>query len=319
MVQPAKTQRGRPHDQSLFRVQNLNVHYRTRRGLVKAVRNVSFELRPRENLAVIGESGSGKSTLGLALVRLLPRSAEFTADRLEYIGTTRALDLSSCDEEEIREWRWREVAIVFQAALSAFNPVLTVFDQFVDTGRAHGLRGRSKIRERALELLELVQLDPKRVLDAYPHELSGGMRQRVLIALALLLRPRVLILDEPTTALDILTQRIVIELLRKLKEELDLAMILISHDLSLAAELVDRVATMYAGQFVEYGSVQGIFYSAHHPYTRGLIRGVPRVQGDVQDLASIPGSPPDLIDLPSGCKFHQRKRQYLHTLTTPNG
>jgi peptide/nickel transport system ATP-binding protein len=285
---------------------SLNVHYRTRRGLVKAVRNVSFELRPRENLAVIGESGSGKSTLGLALVGLLPRSAAFSADRLEYLGSHRPMALSSCGEEEIRQWRWREVAIVFQAALSAFNPVLNIFDQFVDTARAHGLKDKSKIRSRALELLELVQLDPKRVLDAYPHELSGGMRQRVLIALALLLRPKVLILDEPTTALDILTQRIVIELLRKLKEDLDLAMILISHDLSMAAELADRVATMYAGQFVEYGSVHGIFYSAQHPYTRGLIRGVPRVQGDVQDLASIPGSPPDLIDLPSGCKFHQR-------------
>ena len=308
MVQPAEILISRSQDQSLLQVQNLNVHYRTRRGLVKAVRNVSFELRPRENLAVIGESGSGKSTLGLALTRLLPRSAEFTADQLEYTGMHGSLDLSSCGEEEIREWRWREVAIVFQAALSAFNPVLTIFEQFLDTGRAHGFRDRSKIRERALELLELVQLDPKRVLDAYPHELSGGMRQRVLIALALLLQPKVLILDEPTTALDILTQRIVIELLRKLKEELGLAMILISHDLSLAAELADQVATMYAGQFVEYGSVHGIFYSAQHPYTRGLIRGVPRVQGDVQDLASIPGSPPDLIDLPSGCKFHQRCR-----------
>lgn len=306
MVQPTRAQATRTENDSLLRVQNLNVHYRTRRGLVKAVRNVSFELGPRENLAVIGESGSGKSTLGLALVRLLPRSAEFSAERLEYEGVHGPLELLSCGEEEIREWRWREVAIVFQAALSAFNPVLSVFDQFVDTGKAHGLNDRRQIRRRALELLELVQLDPKRVLDAYPHELSGGMRQRVLIALALLLRPRVLILDEPTTALDILTQRIVIELLRKLKEELDLAMILISHDLSLAAELADQVATMYAGQFVEYGSVHGVFYTPQHPYTRGLIRGVPRVQGNVQDLASIPGSCPDLIDLPSGCKFHER-------------
>ncbi|NMB44821.1 MAG: ABC transporter ATP-binding protein [Firmicutes bacterium] len=293
-------------NRSLLRVEHLNVHYRTRRGLVKAVRNVNFELGPRENLAVIGESESGKSTLGLALVGLLPRSAEFTANQLVYFGTHRPLDLSSCGEENMRQWRWQEVAIVFQAALSAFNPVLSIFDQFVDTARAHGLRDRSEIRRRALELLELVQLDPKRVLDAYSHELSGGMRQRVLIALALLLEPKVLILDEPTTALDILTQRIVIELLRKLKEELDLAMVLISHDLSLAAELADRVATMYAGQFVEHGSVHRVFYSAQHPYSRGLIGGVPRVQGSVQDLTSIPGSPPDLIDLPSGCKFHER-------------
>lgn len=306
MVQPAAVQTTNSQIRSLFRVENLNVHYRTRRGLVKAVRNVSFELRPRENLAVIGESGSGKSTLGLAMVRLLPPSAEFTADRLEYMGGRKPLDLVGCWEEEIRQWRWREVAIVFQAALSAFNPVLSIFDQFVDTAMAHGLRDRSKIRKKALELLELVQLEPKRVLGAYPHELSGGMRQRVLIALALLLQPKVLILDEPTTALDILTQRIVIDLLRILKKELNLAMILISHDLSLAAELADRVATMYAGEFVEHGSVRGVFYDAKHPYTRGLIRGVPKIEGNVQDLASIPGSPPDLIDLPPGCKFHQR-------------
>lgn len=292
--------------ETLLRVENLNVHYRTRRGLVKSVRNVNFELRRRENLAIIGESGSGKTTLGLSLVRLLPRSAEFTANRLEYTGNEQPLDITSCSEETIRQWRWKEVAIVFQAALSAFNPVLRIADQFSDTARAHGIRDKTVIESRALELLELVQLDPKRVLNAYPHELSGGMRQRVLIALALLLEPKVLILDEPTTALDILTQRIVIDLLRKLKEELDLSMIIISHDLSLAAELADRVATMYAGQFVEFGSVNEIFYEPRHPYTQGLISGVPKVQGDMEGLSSIPGSPPDLIDLPPGCKFHER-------------
>ena len=293
---------------ALLRAENLNVHYRTRRGPVKAVRNVSFELRERENIAIIGESGSGKSTLGLALVRLLPRSAEFSAKLLDYTSGTRSLDVATCSEEALRQWRWKEVAIVLQAALSAFNPVLRIKDQFADTARAHGINGKGTIDKKALDLLELVQLDHKRVLDAYPHELSGGMRQRVLIALALLLDPKILILDEPTTALDILTQRIVIDLLRKLRKDLDLSMIVISHDLSLAAELADRVATMYAGEFVEFGSVHDIFYEPRHPYTQGLITGVPTIQGDMQNLVSIPGSPPDLIDLPPGCKFHERCR-----------
>ncbi len=302
----AVTPATKPDIRPLLRVENLNVQYRTRRGPVKSVRDVSFELLPRENLAVIGESGSGKSTLGLALTRLLPRSAQFTAGKMEYWGDTGRLNLAEASKEALRRWRWQEVAIVFQAALSAFNPVLTISDQFMDTAKAHGHRDQAKIRQRALELLELVQLDPKRVLDAYPHELSGGMRQRVLIALALILNPKILILDEPTTALDILTQRIIIDLLRKLKEDLDLSMIFISHDLSLAAELADRVATMYAGEFVEFGSVEETFYQPKHPYTAGLIHGVPRVNAELENLTSIPGSPPDLIDLPTGCKFHER-------------
>ena len=309
MAQSARVlHESRIQPRALLQVENLNVHYRTRRGLVRAVRNATFELRQRENMAIIGESGSGKSTLGLALVRLLPRSAEFSAQRLEYTGGQRPLNIATCPDESIRQWRWKEVAVVLQAALSAFNPVLRISEQFADTARAHGLSGRAAIHDRALGLLELVQLDPKRVLNAYPHELSGGMRQRVLIALALLLDPKILVLDEPTTALDILTQRIVIDLLRKLREELDLSMIVISHDLSLAAELADRVATMYAGEFVEFGSVNDIFYEPRHPYTQGLIAGVPTIQGNMEGLASIPGSPPDLIDLPLGCKFHERCR-----------
>lgn len=196
--------------------------------------------------------------------------------------------------------------MVFQSALNAFNPVLRIWDQINDTARAHGQTDRQEIWKRALDLLRFVQLDPERVILSYPHELSGGMRQRVLLALALLLNPQILILDEPTTALDILTQRSIIDLLRRLKEELHFAMIFISHDLSLAAELADRVATMYAGAIVELGEVHDIFYQPRHPYTLGLIRAVPTVTGGFEELASIPGSPPDLIDLPPGCKFHPR-------------
>jgi peptide/nickel transport system ATP-binding protein len=196
--------------------------------------------------------------------------------------------------------------MVFQSALNAFNPVLRVWEQIWDTAKAHDWTDKSAVRQQALDLLNFVQLDAKRVIDAYPHELSGGMRQRVLIAMSLLLNPQILILDEPTTALDILTQRTIITLLRRLKEEKNFTMIFISHDLAIAAELADRIATMYAGRVVELGPTNDLFYSPRHPYTLGLIRAVPTVTGGFEELASIPGSPPDFINMPSGCKFHPR-------------
>jgi peptide/nickel transport system ATP-binding protein len=176
----------------------------------------------------------------------------------------------------------------------------------LDTVRAHRSVSRNEVRDRAERLLRMVQLEPRRVLPAFPHELSGGMRQRVLIAMSLLLDPQVLILDEPTTALDILTQRAIIDVLRSLRDQLQFAMLFISHDLSLAAELADRVATMYAGRIVELGSVREMFYTPKHPYTLGLIKAVPPVAGDLFEISSIPGAPPSLLNLPSGCSFHPR-------------
>jgi peptide/nickel transport system ATP-binding protein len=210
------------------------------------------------------------------------------------------------DEDELRHFRWQDCAMVFQSALSAFNPVLRIQEQMYETVKAHRATTRSEVYQIARPLLARVQLEPDRVLRAYPHELSGGMRQRVLIAMSLLLNPPIVILDEPTTALDILTQRTIIDLLRVLQEELQFAMMFISHDLSLAAELADHVGTMYAGRIVEYGTVNQIFYEPKHPYTLGLIKAVPTVTGGFEDLTSIAGTPPDLIDLPAGCKFHLR-------------
>ncbi|MDI7274888.1 MAG: ABC transporter ATP-binding protein, partial [Anaerolineae bacterium] len=235
----------------ILRAEDLSVEYAVRRGVVRAVRRVSFELRRGEALALIGESGSGKTTLGLALVGLLPRTARVPQGHVIYRRQNGLYDVLSLSAGELRRFRWQECAIVFQSALNALNPVLRVADQFYDTARAHGSSDRAATRRRAHELLRLVQLDPGRVWRAYPHELSGGMRQRVLIALGLLLEPQVIILDEPTTALDILTQRAVIDVLRQLRQKLDFSLICISHDLSLAAELADRVATMYAGAIVE--------------------------------------------------------------------
>ncbi len=287
-------------------LRNVSVVYKTRKGDVRAVRDVSLDLRAGESIALIGESGSGKTTLGLSIVRLLVKSAQVTHGEIIYRRNGKEIDVLGLSKKELREFRWKECSMVFQSALNAFNPVIRIWDQMRDTAQSHGWKDKKAIRQRSLELLKFVQLDAERVIDAYPHELSGGMRQRVLIALSLLLDPQVLILDEPTTALDILTQRTIIDLLRKLKEEQHFTMIFISHDLAIAAELADRIATMYAGRVVEVGSADDIFYRPRHPYTLGLIRAVPKVVGDFQELFSIPGSPPDLINMPSGCKFHPR-------------
>lgn len=292
--------------ESPLSIQNVSIAYGTRKGDVQAVRNVNLDLRAGESLALIGESGSGKTTLGLGIVRLLVKTARVTEGEILYRRNGTEVDVLKLSDKELRKFRWSECSMVFQSALNAFNPVLRVWDQMLDTAKAHGWTDRKAIRERALEMLRFVQLDANRVIDSYPHELSGGMRQRVLIALALLLDPQVVILDEPTTALDILTQRTIIELLRRMKEEQQFTMIFISHDLAIAAELADRVATMYAGKVIELGSSDDIFYRPRHPYTLGLIRAVPKVSGGFEELFSIPGSPPDLIDMPSGCKFHPR-------------
>jgi peptide/nickel transport system ATP-binding protein len=290
----------------ILSVHNLSIEYRTGRGSVQAVRDVTFDLEPGETLAIIGESGSGKTTLAVGLIRLSPRNARVTKGEIRYDDGKRAFNVLSLDAEMLRRFRWADCAMVFQAALSAFNPVITIWEQFLDTGRAHGMDDKRKVHERSRELLELVHLDPKRVLSAYAHELSGGMRQRILIAMALLLDPRIVILDEPTTALDILTQRAIIDLLRELRGALGFATIFISHDLSIAAELADRMLTMYAGRIVERATVDDLFYRPRHPYSVGLMRAVPRVSGALGVVVSIPGSPPDLIRLPQGCSYYPR-------------
>ena len=287
-------------------LENVHVNYQTRGGNVQAVRGVTLDLLSGESLALIGESGSGKTTLGLAIVKLLAETALVAPGSITYRRNGNIVDVLKLQGNGLREFRWRDCAMVFQSALNAFNPVLKIWEQVLDTAKAHGWHDRQAVREKFMDLLRFVQLDPNRVINAYPHELSGGMRQRTLLAMSMLLDPTVLILDEPTTALDILTQRTIIDLLRQLKEEKELTMIFISHDLAIAAELADRVATMYAGRVVELAKTRDIFYRPRHPYTMGLIRAVPTVAGGFEELASIPGSPPDLINLPSGCPFHPR-------------
>lgn len=297
-------------------IRNLTISYQAARGKVRAVRDVSLDVQRGEALALIGESGSGKTTLGLGIVRLLPSAASIQQGEIIYRRLTSGKDGKSAKIEEIdilklspgdmRQFRWKNCAMVFQAALNAFNPVLRISDQFADTAKAHDYLQGKELTERAKYLLHLVRLEPERVWRAYPHELSGGMRQRVLVALGLLMEPQLLILDEPTTALDILTQRNIMDVLKDLRQKLDFSLIFISHDLSLAAELADRVATMYAGEIVENSDVYTTFKKPAHPYTTGLIGAVPTLTAHKDHVTSIPGSPPDLIEMPSGCKFHPR-------------
>lgn len=293
-------------------VQNVSIEYRAARGLVRAVRDISFELRRGEVVAIIGESGSGKTTLGLGLIRLLADTARLSQGKIIFNKLDKggnfveAIDVMKLSKRGLRAYRWKECAMVFQSALNAMNPVLRVSQHFEDTASAHGIRPGKDLTRRAFDYLRMVRLEPERVWGSYPHELSGGMRQRVIIALALLLEPGLLILDEPTTALDILTQRNIMNVLNELRAKLDFSMIFISHDLSLAAELADRVVTVYAGAVVEETNVYTTFQDPHHPYTIGLIHAVPTLRSEREDLTSIPGSPPDLISMPTGCKFHPR-------------
>lgn len=309
MIAPELEEPGTPAPQSsepVLSVRDLSVAYQTSAGPVRAVETASFDLHPGESIALIGESGSGKTTLGLGLLRLLPRSAAANGQVLYRRRDGSVVDVLTLSGDEMRRFRWQECAMVFQAAQNALNPVSRVWDHMLDTVRAHRSMSRDEIRKRSERLLRMVQLDPDRVLHAFPHELSGGMRQRVLIAMSLLLDPQILILDEPTTALDILTQRAIIDVLRSLRTQLNFAMLFISHDLSLAAELADRVATMYAGKIVELGDVRDTFYNPKHPYTLGLLKAVPPVAGDLFEISSIAGAPPSLLNLPSGCSFHPR-------------
>ncbi|WP_372339597.1 ABC transporter ATP-binding protein [Nocardiopsis sp. CC223A] len=302
-----------PPQGPLLSVRGVDVGYRTgRRSRSTAVHDVSFDLHPGQSMALVGESGCGKTTLGLGLLRLLPRTGVVSAGEILFRRKDgRTVDVRSLAREELRRFRWSEAAMVFQGAMNAFNPVLRIEDHFLDTFRAHE-RGRARrragIREESAALLEMVRLDPARVLGAFPHELSGGMRQRALIALALALKPQLLILDEPTTALDLLTQQAIVERLSELREELRFSMLFITHDLGLAAELADRVGTMYAGRLIETGTTRDIFHRPSHPYTSALINSVPPVSGDLVVPESLPGGPPGLSSLPPGCSFAPRCR-----------
>jgi peptide/nickel transport system ATP-binding protein len=288
-------------------ISDFSVAYRTPGGDVRAVYEVNLELHAGEIVGLVGESGSGKSTLAYGACRLLRVPALITGGSVTYRGRRAAspTDILQMRPEDLRRLRWREIAIVFQSAMNALNPVLNVRDQVLDAIDAHLRLPRHEALAKVSSLLDLVGIPPAR-LRSYPHELSGGMRQRVMIAMALAADPEVVIMDEPTTALDVVVQRDILVQIIELKERLGFAILFITHDLSLLLELADRIAVMYAGQLMEVGAAHQIQHQPAHPYTRGLLHSFPSLHGPRRDLAGIPGSPPDLHKLPPGCPFLPR-------------
>jgi oligopeptide/dipeptide ABC transporter ATP-binding protein len=290
-------------DKPLLDVRGLRTSFHTRDGVVRAVTGVHLHVNRGEILGLVGESGCGKSVTSLSLMRLIARPGRIEAGEVVFDGT----DLLKLPEKRMREIRGNRVSMIFQQPTSSLNPVYSVGHQLGEVLELHRNMKKRAARDRSLELLRMVGIpDPKRRLQAYPHELSGGMAQRVMIAMALACEPELLIADEPTTALDVTIQAQILDLMRGLQADTGTAIILITHDLGVVAEMCDRVAVMYAGEIVEQASVRNLFADPQHPYTRGLIGSVPTL-GDVRDeLATIPGSVPNLIDLPDGCRFAPR-------------
>ncbi len=288
-------------------IRDFSVVYRSPGGDVRAADSVNLALHPGEVVGLAGESGSGKSTLAYGACRLLRPPALITGGSIRYAGRrlSAPADILQMRPDELKRLRWREIAIVFQSAMNALNPVLNVRDQLVDVIHAHLPVSRDEAHEKAASLLDLVGI-PRARLRSYPHELSGGMRQRVMIAMALATDPEVVIMDEPTTALDVVVQRDILAQIVELKQTLGFAILFITHDLSLLLELADRIAVMYAGQLLEIGTAGEIHREPAHPYTKGLLHSFPSLRGPRRDLAGIPGSPPDLKSPPPGCPFLPR-------------
>jgi peptide/nickel transport system ATP-binding protein len=288
---------------ALLDVQNLRTYYSTLRGSVKAVDGVNFHVAKGEALGLAGESGCGKTTIALSILKILPSGGRISGGKILFNGE----DIVELDDNEVRNRiRWKGISIVFQGAMNALNPVYRVGDQIVEAILTHEPEvGENEAKERVGKLLEMVGMERSRAAN-YPHEFSGGMRQRALIAMSLACNPDLLIADEPGTALDVIVQAQVLKLLKELKARLNLAMILITHDLSIITETCDTLAIMYAGKIAEYGDIMTIFKEPLHPYTRGLVRAFPSIKAAKRHMTSIPGFPPDLLNPPRGCRFHPR-------------
>ena len=288
---------------ALLEIEDLHTEIRLRRAAVRAVDGVSLTVDPGECLGIVGESGSGKTMTALSVMRLLPAGGVITHGRISLDGT----DIAALPEDAMRRVRGNTVGMVFQDPLTSLNPTMTIGDQIAESVRLHRGASRQAALERAIEVLGLVGMPrPEERVSNYPHQLSGGMRQRVMIAMALACEPKLLIADEPTTALDVTIQKQILELIDSLRQKLDMAVILVTHDLGVIAGRADRVAVMYAGRIVETAPVRELFANPLHPYTQGLLASIPRVDDPSKKLESIPGSVPNLIHAPTGCRFHPR-------------
>ncbi|MFD1511912.1 ABC transporter ATP-binding protein [Halomarina rubra] len=292
-------------DDVILKVRDASVTFDMERGESKVLNDVSVDIYRDEILGVVGESGSGKSMFAEALLDAVVEPGQLTGEVTYYPRDGDPIDVLSQTPEELRAFRWEEISMVFQGAMSSFNPTKSIRGHFVETIRAHGEDKQSGM-ERARELLSDLYLNADRVLDSYPHELSGGMKQRTLIALSLVLDPEVLVMDEPTAALDLLMQRSILRLLNEIQSKYDLTIVFITHDLPLVAELADRLAVMYAFEFAEIGTTSEILNGAAHPYTRALLNVTPNIEAPVEEMQVIEGSSPDPVNVPAGCSYHPR-------------
>jgi len=286
---------------SLLEVEGLHVQYKLRTGTLQAVDGVSFKVEKGEYFGLVGESGCGKTTLARAILRLLPKNGQITGGRISLNGK----DITHLSDRQLRSIRWREMSFIPQSAMNALDPVVRISDQILESIQAHETITKEEGYRRAAELFKMVGLDPGRMHD-YPHQFSGGMRQRALIAMSLSLNPDLIVADEPTTALDVIVKDQILYHIDRVQKQLHKSLLLITHDISVVAENCDRVAVMYAGKIMEYADTKTLLKLPYHPYTLGLKNAFPRLRGPIQELISIPGSPPSLIDPPSGCRFHPR-------------
>jgi peptide/nickel transport system ATP-binding protein len=285
----------------LLEVRDLWVEYATPRGAVQAVSGVDLDVHEGEFVGVVGESGCGKSTMLFAIARLLSPPAGITGGTVMFHGE----NLVNLTEKQLNHLRWRDYSVVMQSAMNALNPVLSIGAQFKDALQAHGKQSDREIQERSVEVMKLVGIDPIH-LKSYPHQLSGGMRQRSMIAMALLFTPDLVIMDEPTSALDVVAQRSLMVQIKELQKQLGFAVIFVTHDMSLVSHFSDNLLVMYAGQVVEAGPTRTVFDTPAHPYSRGLLDAFPSIRGERVPLTGIPGSPPDLAAPPTGCRFNPR-------------
>jgi peptide/nickel transport system ATP-binding protein len=286
----------------ILQVKNLSMSYRLAKGWVRAVDNISFDLDHGESLGLVGESGCGKTSVALAIMRLLPPNAKILDGQVIFDET---IDLTKIPWDQMRTILWKRISMVFQGAMNALNPVLKVGDQLIEALVAHEDISKSEAKRRVSDMFEVVGIPPPR-MNEYPHEFSGGMRQRAIIAMGLICNPDLLFADEPTTALDVVVQDQILESITGLQRKLNVAMIMISHDISIICECCNRIAILYAGQVVEIADARTIFENPRHPYTMALLSAFPSIRGRKKRLVSLPGAPPSMIEPPSGCRFRPR-------------